>query len=216
MKLWRTGISGLDEFLQGGLPSNVFVLLGPPGSGIEVFARQIAYAGAKQGGVTYCTVTRSADAVREEMAAYGWDVPALEDAEAWKFLSLQHATSLQALVLDEVKQRRRVVVDSLSELLFTHKLEDVIEVVTAMTAQNMEAQELHFLLLTEGMQDPQAETALQHFADGIISFSLRWEAEASSRRLMLKKLRGATVPTRSLPYIIRRNGFMIETAIRIT
>jgi flagellar protein FlaH len=216
MKIWQTGISGLDEFLLGGLPSNVFILIGPPGSGIEVFARQIAYTGAEQSEVTYCTVARTAESVREEMTDYGWNILSQEKAEAWKFVNLSQVTSISPLILNEMKQNRRIVVDSLSELLLTHKLEEVIELINAMAAQNMESQELHFLLLTEGMHDSQVETSLQHFADGIINFNLNWEAEASSRRIMLKKMRGAMVPLRSLPYIIRKTGFMIETAIRIT
>jgi KaiC/GvpD/RAD55 family RecA-like ATPase len=216
MKQWKTGISGLNEFLQGGLPSNVFILIGPLGSGIEVFARQIAYTGVEQSGVTYCTVARTAESVREEMATYGWDILSLEKAETWKFLNLSQVTSISPLILNEMKQNRRIVVDSLSELLLTHKLEEVIELINAMTAQNIEAQELHFLLLTEGMHDSKVETSLQHFADGIISFSLNWEAETSSRRMMLNKMRGGIIPIRSLPYIIRKNGFIIETAIRIT
>lgn len=216
MKIWQTGISGLDEFLLGGLPSHVFLLIGPPGSGIEVFARQIVYSGAEQSGVTYCTVARTADSVREEMTAYGWDILSLEKAEAWKFLNLGQGTPISPRILSEMKQQRRIVVDSLSELLLTHKLEEVIEMINVMAAQNMESQELHFLLLTEGMHDSKVETSLQHFADGVINFSLSWEAEASSRRIMLKKMRGVIVPIRSLPYIIRKTGFMIETAIRIT
>jgi KaiC/GvpD/RAD55 family RecA-like ATPase len=216
MKIWQTGISGLDQFLQGGLPSNVFILIGLPGSGIEVFARQIVYTGAEQSGVTYCTLARTAESIREEMATYGWDIPSLEKAETWRFLNLSQGTSIKSLILREMKQHRRVVVDSFSELLLTHKLEEVIELINAMTAQNMESQELHFLLLTEGMQDLQVETTLQHFADGVINFSLSWEAETSSRRLMLKKMRGSIIPIRSLPYIIRKTGFIIETSIRIT
>jgi KaiC/GvpD/RAD55 family RecA-like ATPase len=216
MKFWRTGISGLDEFLQGGLPSNVFLLIGPPGSYLEVFARQIVYASAASSPVTYCTVARTADAVREEMAAYGWDLLPLEQAEAWRFLTLSQGTALRSLILHEMTQQRRIVVDSLSELLLTHPLDDVITLINAMTTQNLTTQELHFLLLTESMQDVRVETSLQHFADGVINFALNWEAEALSRRIILKTLRGVIAPVRSLPYAIRKTGVTIETAIRIT
>ncbi len=74
MKLVKTGIAGLDEFLTGGLPPEVFLLTGLPGAGNEVFARQIAYTRAKQVGITYFTVNSTADSVRDHMAAYGWDV----------------------------------------------------------------------------------------------------------------------------------------------
>ena len=41
MKLVKTGIAGLDEFLTGGIPPRILLLTGLPGSGNEVFARQI-------------------------------------------------------------------------------------------------------------------------------------------------------------------------------
>ena len=74
MKLVKTGIAGLDEFLTGGLPPKILLLTGLPGSGNEVFARQIAYARAKQIGVTYFTVNVTSDNVKEDMAAYNWDI----------------------------------------------------------------------------------------------------------------------------------------------
>jgi KaiC/GvpD/RAD55 family RecA-like ATPase len=42
MKLIKTGIAGLDEFLTGGLPPKIILLTGLPGSGNEIFARHIA------------------------------------------------------------------------------------------------------------------------------------------------------------------------------
>jgi len=94
MKLVKTGIAGLDEFLQGGLPPRVFLLLGLPRSGFEVFAKQVAYSRAKQVGVTYFTVTKSADSVMDDMAAFGWHISSLKQTGNWRFVSLTQAESL--------------------------------------------------------------------------------------------------------------------------
>ena len=56
MKLVKTGIAGLDEFLTGGLPPKVLLLSGLPGAGNEIFAREVAYTRSKQVGITYFTV----------------------------------------------------------------------------------------------------------------------------------------------------------------
>jgi KaiC/GvpD/RAD55 family RecA-like ATPase len=216
MKLLKTGIAGLDEFLQGGLPPRVLLLSGLPGSGNEVFARQAAFTRAKQNGVTYFTVNTTFDFVRDDMYAYGWDIAPLEESGNWRFKNLTKTEPLVEAVTDEMKQHRTVVIDSFSEVLLTRKIDEAVNLLTAMSRQNKDCEEYHLLLLTEGMQDLKAETTMQHFAEGVIVFNTTWAADATLRHIVIKKMRGTLVPTRRLPYNIGRKGFIIETAIRIT
>jgi flagellar protein FlaH len=216
MRLLKTGIAGLDEFLLGGLPPRVLLIVGTPGSGNEVFARQTAYARAKQTGVTYFTVNSPPEFIREDMCAYGWDVKSLEETEAWKFISLTKTSQMVEAVTREIKHQRSIVVDSLSELLITRKIEEAINLLTAMAVENREGEECHLVLLTEGMQDKKDETTMEHFAEGVITFNTNWTADSITRNLMIKKMRGTLIPTRRLPYNIGKKGFIIETAIRIT
>jgi KaiC/GvpD/RAD55 family RecA-like ATPase len=216
MKLLKTGIAGLDELLQGGLPPRVFLLQGPPGSGNEVFARQVAYSRAKQTGVTYFTVTRNSDFVKDDMSAYGWEVSSLENVGSWKFMRLPQS-SMTDIVVQEMRQKRCVVLDSLSELPMTAKTQEtLIALLNSMSSQSREYEQFHLILLTEGMQDTKIEATLQHFADGVILFTTTYGPESSSRSMMIKKMRGTVFPTRVLPYSIGEKGFTIETAIRIT
>jgi len=216
MKLVKTGIAGLDEFLIGGLPPKIILLSGSPGAGNEVFARQIAYTRAKQSSITYFTVHATADDVREDMAAYNWDIAPLEASGNWRFKTLSEAGNLQEEVIEEMKQHRTVVLDSLSELFLTRKTEEAVSLLTAMSRQNRNCDEYHLLLLTEGMQDSRAETAMQHFAEGIIIFNTTYTADSTHRDILVKKMRGTFLPARRLPYTIGRRGFIIETATRIT
>lgn len=216
MNLVKTGIAGLDEFLTGGLPPKILLLTGLPGSGNEIFARQIAYTRAKQIGITYFTVNATADSVTEDMAAYNWDVTPLEEAGTWKFKTLTKTNSLLETVIEEMKQHRTIIIDSLSELLLTRKIEEAINLLTAMSRQNKNSEEYHLLLLTEGMQDQKAETAMQHFAEGVIIFNTTWTTDTTHRDILIKKMKGTFVPTRRLPYTISKKGFLIETATRIT
>jgi flagellar protein FlaH len=216
MKLLRTGIPGLDEFLQGGLPPRVFLLMGPSGSGNDIFARQVAHSRAREVGTTYFTVARSADSVKDDMSTYGWQTSSLEKAGKWKFVNLARAGSVTEAIIGEVKQDRSVVLDSLSELILTRKTQEMTDLLNSMSNQNSECQELHLILLTEGMQDPIVENAMQHFADGVITFSATQGSEVAARHMYIKKMRGAVPPTRMLPYSIGEKGFTIETATRIT
>ncbi len=216
MKLLKTGIAGLDEFLLGGLPPKVLLLLGLPGSGNEVFARQVAYTRAKQTNVTYFTVNRTPEFVKEDMLTYGWDTTPLEKTGAWKFINLTNITKTIDTVTNEIKQHRLVIIDSLSELLITHKTEEAINLLSAMATENRQGEEFHFALLTEGMQSKQTETAMEHFAEGVIILNTTWAAETTNRNIMIKKMAGMLIPTRRLPYNIGKKGFIIETATRIT
>jgi KaiC/GvpD/RAD55 family RecA-like ATPase len=220
MKPVKTGVAGLDEFLLGGLPPKIILLSGSPGAGSEVFARQILFNKIKQGTgtITYFTVNSTAESVREDMAAYGWDTCPFEEAKTWKFKNLQGSTpkDLQETVLGEMTPQNTVAIDSLSELLLLNKTKDIAHLVTSMTHQNRKSQNYHLLLLTEGMQDAQAETTMNHFAEGSINFAITWAADSTIRQLIVKKLSGAIIPTRKLTYTMGRKGIIIETATRIT
>ncbi len=219
MNLTKTGIAGLDEFLLGGLPPRIILLTGSPGSGNEVFARQVLFNKVKQGGsVTYFAVNASPESLREDMAAYGWDIEVFEEKGSWGFKSLQNASAsfLKETIIDEMRKKRTVAVDSISELLLAHKTRELANLITSMTQQNRKSQEYHLLLLTEGMQDMQAETTMNHFAEGSLNFSLNWSGDATLRNLIIRKLSGTIVPTRKLSYTLGRKGIIIETATRIT
>ncbi len=79
----KTGISGLDELLEGGIPSGRSLLLaGACGTGKSIFGMQFIYNGAKkfsEPGV-YVTLDERPDLLREDMLMFGWDIRKLEDA----------------------------------------------------------------------------------------------------------------------------------------
>jgi KaiC/GvpD/RAD55 family RecA-like ATPase len=217
MKLKRTGIPGLDEFLRGGLPPSVVLLLGSPDKGHEIFARQIALFRSKEIGVTYFTVSKTQEAIRTNMSAYNMDVTSQEKAGRWKFINLdKNSGSIKTAIITEMKQNRCVVLDSLSELLLYHNIKKITDLVIAMSNQNNETKELHFILLTKGMQDSKIEITIQHFADGVINFEALWNAEVLARNFMIQKMSGPTVPIQRFPYSIDERGFTIETSTRIT
>ena len=217
MELRKTGILGLDEFLRGGLPPSIVLLVGSPEKGHEMFARQVAFFRSKKNGVTYFTVTKTPDAIKTSMAAYGLDTISLEKEGKWKIISLPKTFGpTKAAIINEIKKNRCVVLDSLSELLFYHDTKKVADLVNSMTDQNREIKELHLILLTKGMQDSKTEIALQHFADGVIKFEASWKSEGLVRNMLIQKMLGATVPTQSIPYSLDQKGLTIETSTRIT
>ncbi|MCK5628406.1 hypothetical protein KAI12_02980, partial [Candidatus Bathyarchaeota archaeon] len=74
MKLKKIGISGLDEFLGGGLPPIVTLLLGSTDNGSETFARQVALFRSKKKGITYFTVSKTPELIKNNMSTYNLDI----------------------------------------------------------------------------------------------------------------------------------------------
>jgi len=215
MKLLKTGIAGFDEFLKGGLPPEVLLLTGEPGSGIDVFAQQVSYNRAHNTGTSYIILNKSIEHIREEMAGFKWGTTRLEESGSWRFLS-PSPKKIEDTVDEEICQSRSIVIDSLSDVLLNDELEAAIDLIRSMSKQNREIHELHLVLLTKGMHDPRIETALQHFADGVMEFTTTSSTEFVTRRLFVKKLGGSVTPIRSLSYSIGERGITVETAIRIT
>lgn len=208
-------LPGFSEFLGGDIPPILLVLVGPPGSGNEVFARQIAISRAEQNAVSYFTVMKNPGSLRNLFSIYGWPLKSLEETGKWRFITPKKEGWIEA-VKEEMDQHRSIVIDSVSELLINNNLTQVIKILTTISDKNLDCEELHQLLLTEGMQDSQAENVVQHFAEGIIYFSANWEAEIVSRNLIIKKMKGILAPSRRLSYSIGEKGLAIETTTRIT
>jgi KaiC/GvpD/RAD55 family RecA-like ATPase len=215
VKVIKTGIGGLDEFLQGGLPPIILLLAGSPGAGNDVFARQTAFNVSKITNISYFTVSVPSNYIREDMAAYGWNIKPLEDNGQWKFIQLSEKEDTFATVMQEIKKNRLIVIDSLSELLPNIETKKITNLLTEMSHHN-KSNQCHLVLLTEGMQDQIVETALQHYAEGVIVFNTNWGSENINRNILVKKMRGISIPTRKLQYTIGSRGFIIETATRIT
>ncbi len=68
-----TGIAALDAKLMDGLPMGSTVLVsGMPGSGLELFAKQFAGAGAKDEAVVYFTTAERDEDIVNTMHDFGW------------------------------------------------------------------------------------------------------------------------------------------------
>ena len=80
MEKVSTGIKGLDEMLEGGLPKGRIILLcGGPGTGKTIFSLQFLMAAAGRGepGV-YVTLEEPLNLVKENISVFGWDLRAKE------------------------------------------------------------------------------------------------------------------------------------------
>lgn len=72
-KTGTTGIPALDGALMNGLPRGFTVLVsGPPGAGLELFAKQFAGAAGKDESVVYFTTAERDEDILRTMQDFGW------------------------------------------------------------------------------------------------------------------------------------------------
>jgi len=84
----KTGIKGLDELIEGGLPKGFsFLLLGGPGTGKTTFGVQYLYKGATEYGENglYVTFDEPPYSITSNSQRYGWNL--LEDEEEQKLIN---------------------------------------------------------------------------------------------------------------------------------
>ena len=76
----RTGVTGLDDILAGGLARDrVYLLEGSPGTGKTTAALQFLIAGAANGEkCLYITLSETDEELRASSASHGWDLAGVE------------------------------------------------------------------------------------------------------------------------------------------
>src|ERR1700733_12548555 len=130
-----TGVSGLDDILQGGLSrGHVFLLEGEPGAGKTTIALQFLLEGAKAGEkCLYITLSETEAELRDGALSHGWTLgPEISVFELIPPESLLDSEQQQSLlyssdlelgettrqIFDAVERIKpsRVVLDSLSEI----------------------------------------------------------------------------------------------------
>ena len=123
--LVRTGISGLDAILSGGIPrGNIILLEGAIGTGKTTLGVEFVYRGASEFGEPGIIVLFevSPDRLVRDAARLGWDLPALERAGKLKIIFTtrqvfaQELQQADSLLLEEAAEigARRIFVDGMA------------------------------------------------------------------------------------------------------
>jgi len=203
-----TGITGLDDILGGGFPSNrLYLLEGKPGTGKTTLALEYLLTGARAGEkVLYITLSETRDELQEVADSHGWSLQGIDvvelsaigaQLEAAAQNTLFHSSEVELtqttkMLLDEVErvQPSRVVFDSISELrLLSQSALRYRRQILALK-QYFAGRKCTTLLLDDGSaeDDPQ----LKSLAHGILTLEqLAPEYGSERRRLMVLKIRGS-------------------------
>ncbi len=133
-KLLPTGVPGLDELLNGGIPEGrVVLVIGGPGSGKTILASQFLYKGIQEhneNGI-FVSLDERKDHFYSEMQNFGWDFKKAEEEAKFEFIDatkMSRAAMLRERMILESQSLRgkQLQIDELIE-----KIENVIAEIRA-------------------------------------------------------------------------------------
>lgn len=222
----KTGISGLDELIEGGIPKSSSVLVsGGAGSGKTIFAMQYIYNGAKlykEPGV-YVTLETNVKNIVWNMQNFDWDIKKFQD---------QKLLSVYRLKLSALAEKKDVIEKINEELEIISKMVKEINakrlVIDSTTAFGVwfNENELRSVLFqfTDSLKDLDCTTLLtaetrgtksefsafgveEFVTDGVISLHF----VPPNRSLIVRKMRGTNHDKSVHPFeIISKEGIKVS------
>jgi circadian clock protein KaiC len=203
----RTGVSGLDDILGGGLPTNhLYLLDGEPGTGKTTLGLQFLLEGVAKGerGL-YVTLSESAAELKAVASSHGWDLDGIDVFELSKDDAIEREegytifhpaeVELQQTVDEVLKvverlNPKRVAFDSLSEmrLLAREPLRFRRQILAL--KQFFAGRDCTVILLDDKTA-PEGDLQLHSLAHGVIVLEhVALEYGSERRRLQVTKVRG--------------------------
>jgi KaiC/GvpD/RAD55 family RecA-like ATPase len=238
-----TGIYGVDELLDGkGIPQGHSVLIsGGPGSGKTTFGIQFLYEGAtkfNEPGL-YVTLDEDPADIKKNMAAFGWDLDALEKDIKLIFVNVSpvrakssEKAGLMQLGMKEFKlvklleairggieeiQAKRVVIDPVTMFMLqypdeterTHAMKDLIVELRKTDCTHLMISELRGTGLEREYQFE------EYLCQGVILLRTTLKGEKIIRMFQVEKMRGIDADTQPRPYEISEMGIEVYPTLTV-
>ncbi len=223
----KTGISGLDDILGGGLPCNrIYLLQGEPGTGKTTLSLQFLFEGARQGErCLYITFSETKEELHAVARSHGWDLSKIsllelsaieEQLQPESQNTVFHPAEVEMnqttqVLIEEVKKVKphRVVFDSVSEMRMLAETSLRYRRQMLALKQFFSGQKCTVLVLDDLTSSPK-DLQVQSIVHGVINLQkLHPEFGDERRRLNIVKMRGVKFAGGHHDYVIARGGVKV-------
>ncbi|MDM8565652.1 circadian clock protein KaiC [Candidatus Halobeggiatoa sp. HSG11] len=223
----QTGINGLDQILEGGLPfGRPTVISGGHGCGKSILGLEFLYRGAlrAESGILM-NFEESATNIRANALTLGWDFAALE--EQGLMLIVEARMDPRAIISGEfsLEGLLTTIEAAAKQMKVTRVVLDSVDVLLRfLNDPERERQELYYLydwltehqlttiLTTKRMVNTEEKTRYEYIdflVDCVIYLEQRIEQRVATRNLRISKYRGSGFGRNEYPYTITAKGISI-------
>lgn len=227
-----TGVNGLDEILDGGLPrERLYLIHGGPGAGKTTMSMQFLLKGVEAGEkCLFVTFFQSRMELQQLASSHGWSLDGVEllelpehirdDAEREQTVfspAEVEITELADAVLDGIEEHQpdRVVIDSISELATLAETHSQMRRLVLRIKRRL-SESSATAIVTIGDPGGAELGLLQTIGHGTISLGINNEVYGSTRRqLGVAKMRGMTYAGGQHDFRIERGGLSVYPRLRI-
>jgi circadian clock protein KaiC len=224
-----TGIQGLDEITEGGLPKGRPTLLcGGAGSGKTLMAMEFIVRGAtdfNENGV-YISFEESKDELCDNVASLGFDLDLLykdkliyireldlqaQDVVELGGYDLEGLFAQIGYTIDSVNAKR-IVIDGIETLFSSFSREHIIRKELKRLFRWLKERNMATIITSErgdGLTNITRHGIEEYISDCVIILDQRIVRQISTRRLRILKYRGSRHGTNEYPFLVTDNGISV-------
>jgi circadian clock protein KaiC len=222
----QTGVPGLDEVLDGGLPKGrVTLVTGNSGTGKTLLGVEFLVNGILQYDENAILVTfeESGLKVTANVGSLGFDLNDLQKAEKLTIMSFKidpadentgyfNLAPLLVLLEDAIARTgaKRVVLDTIELLFGAYSDATTTRIELVGLLRWLEDHDVTAIITGESGENSLTRFGIEEYvSDCVIVLDHRVHEEVSTRRLRVLKYRGSAHGTNEYPFLIGKNGFIV-------